>query len=195
METHSIQSKLEALLFISGEPVSYARLSALLKLEIPVLKTALRTLAEYYATEKNSGLMLIEQGEKVEMATKPALAPLVERFTQATLQEILSKASLEVLSIVAYRAPIARHEIEAIRGVNCSYTLRALLIRGLIERAGNPADARGYVYRPTFRLLEQLGLSRPEDLPDYQTLSTDERMSVLASPRDSGTETDESHSI
>lgn len=177
----SLQSKLEALLFMSGEPVVESRLAALLGIDQTELKGAITTLANRYAEDVNAGLTLIEHQGKVEMVTKKELTALIEAFTKSTLQETLSKAALEVLSIVAYRAPIARSEIEAIRGVNCSYTLRALLIRGLIERQGNPEDARGYVYRPSFQFLEHLGLSRLEDLPDHAALSNDERMHVVAS--------------
>lgn len=179
METVSLQSKLEALLFISGESVAETRLAELLGVKKEELKSAVAELGKRYAADAHSGLMLIEHNGRVEMATKKDLTILVESFTKATLQDALSKAALEVLSIIAYRAPIARSEIEAIRGVNCSYTLRALLIRGLIERQGNPEDARGYVYRPSFQFLEHLGLSRLEDLPDFATLSTDERMHVV----------------
>lgn len=132
--------------------------------------------------------MLIEHNDRIELATKPVVGDLVESLTKSTLQDALSKAALEVLSIIAYRAPIARAEIEAIRGVNCSYTLRALLLRGLIERQGNPSDARGYVYLPTFAFLEHLGLSKREDLPDYVALSTDPRMSIVETETDGGAE-------
>ncbi|MFZ1654709.1 MAG: SMC-Scp complex subunit ScpB [Candidatus Moraniibacteriota bacterium] len=180
----SLVSKLEALLFISGEPVAEARLAQLLGTKKDALKAACATLKARYAADSHSGLMLLEHTGQIELATKPELAGLVETFTKSTLQETLSKAALEVLSIVAYRNPIARSEIEVIRGVNCSYTLRALLIRGLIERQGNPDDARGYIYRPAFKFLEHLGVSRVEDLPDYATLSIDERMQVVVSAAD-----------
>lgn len=178
MESSSL-SKLEALLFISGEPVAVSRLAELLKIAESDVRAAITELRDRYAANADAGLMLIEQGGKVEMATKKELTTLIEAFTKSTLQDTLSKAALEVLAIIAYRNPIARSEIEAIRGVNCSYTLRALLIRGLIERQGNPEDARGYIYRPTFQFLEHLGLSQIEDLPDYALLSTDERMHIV----------------
>ncbi|MFA9262441.1 MAG: SMC-Scp complex subunit ScpB [Undibacterium sp.] len=177
----SHQAGIEALLFISGEPVSYARLMTLLGLEREALETEIALLHARYTKNTESGLMLIEHEDRIEIATKPGVAKLVESLTKSTLQESLSKAALEVLSIIAYRAPIARAEIEAIRGVNCSYTIRALLLRGLVERQGNPSDARGYVYRPTFAFLEHLGLSTATDLPDYASLSTDPRMNIVES--------------
>ncbi len=180
----SLVSKLEALLFISGEPVAVTRLSQLLDTNSDALRSACATLQARYAADSHAGLMLLEHAGQVALATKPELSGLIETFTKSTLQETLSKAALEVLSIVAYRGPIARSEIEAIRGVNCSYTLRALLLRGLIERLGHPHDARGYLYQPAFKFLEHLGISRVADLPDYATLSVDERMRVVMSTRE-----------
>lgn len=179
MTSLTTQSKLEALLFLSGEPVAESRLAELLEVGKSELRKEAAALAGRYAAQPDSGLMLIGHEGRFKLATKQELGPLVEAFTQSTLQGTLSKAALEVLSIIAYRAPIARSEIEAIRGVNCSYTLRSLLLRGLVDRLGNPADARGYLYRPTFAFLESLGLSRIEELPDYTALATDERMGIV----------------
>ena len=123
--------------------------------------------------------MLILHRDQVELATKKEHLHLVETFTKSFLQESLSKAALEVLAIVAYRAPISRSSIEAIRGVNCSFTIRNLLLRGLIEREENPEDAREYVYHPSFALLEKLGMSSKEHLPDYAALAHDERVEAL----------------
>lgn len=189
MSELSQQAGIEALLFISGEPVSHARLMTLLGLDKSGLERELTALRERYAANPDSGLMLIEHESKIELATKPVAARLVESLTKSTLQESLSKAALEVLSIIAYRSPIARAEIEAIRGVNCSYTLRALLLRGLIERQGNPDDARGYVYRPTFAFLEHLGVAGVEDLPDFASLSLDPRMNIVGTEEPVNTET------
>ena len=179
MDGYTHQAALEAILFISGEPISYVRLATLLGIDEKSVEKEVSILEERYKENKTSGLYIIRHAKNIELATKPACAPLIEEITKSTLQESLSKAALEVLSIIAYRAPIARAEIEAIRGVNCSYTLRALLIRGLIEREGNPEDARGYVYLPAFIFLEHLGLSRIEELPNFVALSLDPRMEIV----------------
>lgn len=178
---------LEALLFVSGEPLALKRLEGLLKLNAVELKATLKTLKDRYETDATSGLMLIEHREQVELATKKEHLHLIETFTKSFLQESLSKAALEVLAIIAYRSPIARSSIEAIRGVNCSFTLRNLLLRGLIEREENPEDAREYVYYPSFALLEKLGLSSQESLPDYATLAHDERLEALTRAESSDT--------
>ncbi|EKE10649.1 MAG: hypothetical protein ACD_15C00221G0001 [uncultured bacterium] len=103
----------------------------------------------------------------------------VEQLVKNELEGPLSSAALEVLSIIAYRGPISKPEIEAIRGINCSYTLRNLTIRGLIERENNPKDSRGYVYVVSFDFLKKLGVEKMENLPEYATLSVDERMNSI----------------
>lgn len=173
-ESHSIGS-IEALLYMSGEGLSQSKLQILTGMSEQELAQSLNALKQRYE-EDASGLMLIEHAEVVEIATKPQFAQLVERFTKSFVQETLSKAALEVLAIIAYRGPITRASLESIRGVNCSFTLRNLLIRGLITRSENPHDTREYVYTASLALFEKLGLSTQEGLPDFQKLSQDIRL-------------------
>lgn len=179
MPSTHLASALESLLFISGEPLAYMRLAKILGTDEETVITLLQTLTEKYAHDEASGLLIIMKDGKATLATKPENTAFVEALTKSSLQENLSKAALEVLAIIAYRSPISRAEIEAIRGVNCSFTLRNLLLRDLIERKDNPDDQREYVYFPTFRLLQSLGLQGTADLPDYQTLSVDERLKMI----------------
>lgn len=172
-------SALESLLFVSGEPLSIGRLSKTLSLSEKEVNELVEKLAQKYQEDTERGLMLVRDDRSVLLATKPANASLVESLTKSALQENMSKAALEVLSIIAYRAPIARAEIDAIRGVNCSFTLRNLLLRDLISREGNPSDNRGYLYRPTLRFLQVLGIETVSQLPDYETLSQDERLRMI----------------
>lgn len=172
-------SQLEALLFISGEPLTFKRIETLLSINEEELKVSLDALETKLSADPASGLMLIRHQDQAELATKKEHLHLVETFTKSFLQESLSKAALEVLAIVAYRAPISRSSIEAIRGVNCSFTIRNLLLRGLIAREENPEDAREYVYHPSFALLEKLGIGSKEKLPDYDSLAHDERVEAL----------------
>jgi len=176
--TH-LASVLESLLFISGEPIAFVRLAKILGTDEEQVAALLQALAEKYMHDVQCGLMIIVKDKKALLATKPENMIAVEALMKSSIQENLSKAALEVLSIIAYRSPISRSEIEAIRGVNCSFTLRNLLLRDLIERQDNPSDQREYVYFPTFRLLQSLGLQNAEDLPDYKTLSVDERLKML----------------
>ena len=179
MEKKSLIGALEAILFVSGEPLSFVKIEKTLDVT-PTERTELvQALQEKFENDEAAGLQVIIHNKSLSLATKSLYAETIEQLTKAALQENLSRAALEVLAIIAYRAPIARVEIEAIRGVNCSFTLRNLLLRDLIERTGNPEDSRGYLYQPTFKFLQSLGLSSVTALPDFETLRNDERLKQL----------------
>ena len=181
-DSHSsaaLLSALEALLFVSGEPLSVTHLAKALTVSEDAVRAAASELFKNYEGDETRGLMLIQDDRTLLLATKPKNAPLVESLTKSTLQEGLSKAAAEVLAIIAYRSPIARAEIDAIRGVNSSFTLRALLLRDLIAREGNPSESRGYLYRLTPHFLQVLGIGDVSALPDYETLSRDERLTQV----------------
>lgn len=165
----NIESMLESLLFVSGEPMSFKKLAKIIPQKEEDLKLSAESLAKKYS-EKNGGLRILIKDDKIQMTTAGENSEFVETFLKADIEGELSKAALEVLSIVAYRGPIARSEIENIRGVNCSFTLRHLLIRGLIEKINNPKDARAYLYRISFDFLKNLGVEKVEDLPKYEEL-------------------------
>ena len=179
--SEKIIPQLEALLFAYGEPITARKLAAALSAGGATasednVRAGLAALAEQLARD-DRGLALVTSGDRVQLATKPAVANLVGALVRAELTEELTPASLETLSVVCYGAPAPRSTIDYIRGVNSSFTLRSLLLRGLIERASavssaerdsNPAHAGGYVYRPSFDLLRTLGVARSEDLPEYQ---------------------------
>lgn len=171
-------SALEAVLFLNGEAIHFDRLATILTLSIDEVRSSVQALSDKYAQDNERGLFLIVHHEQVKLATKPRHAALIESYIKSSLQENLSKPALEVLAIIAYRAPLTRNEIESIRGVNCTFTLRNLLMRGLIERQGNMESARGYVYSLTFSFLESLGLKNIEELPEYVALSQDARLEI-----------------
>lgn len=172
-------SALESVLFASGEALSVTRLSKILGSKPNEIESAIAKLMEMCLADENRGLFVIRKNDTVELATKGENARYVEALVTGAREEMLSKAALEVLSVVAYRAPIGKTDIDAIRGVNGNFTLRNLLLRGLIERSGNSHDARGYMYAPTFRFLETLGIANVQALPEYEILSKDERMNTL----------------
>lgn len=178
METRESQLIIEALLFASGEPVKISKLAKITGQSKEDVEAAIAELQGKYAGEKR-GIFVMRKEDEAQMGTNPEYASFIDQFVKSELQESLSQAGLEVLSIVAYRGPITRASIEAIRGVNCSYTLRNLLMRGLIERIGNPNDARGYVYKISFDFLKKLGIENAGALPDYETLSKDERVESI----------------
>ena len=139
------------------------------------IENAILILQNEYA-ERKSGLLILRKEDEVQLATNPENADLLNSLVKNEIQENLSSAGLEVLAIVAYRGPITRVEIEAIRGVNCSFTLRSLLMRGLVERIGNPKDSRGYLYKISFDFLKKLGMDSVSKLPDFENLSKDTRV-------------------
>lgn len=127
------------------------------------VREAVSNLTEFY---KNRGLVIVSDKEFVSFGTHPDNSPLVENIQKEELSRELGRAGLETLAIVLYKGPISRREIDHIRGVNSSFILRALLIRGLVERVDG--TDRSYTYKATLKLLEYLGITRQEDLPEYE---------------------------
>lgn len=164
---HKNIASLEALLFIYGEPITLEKAARTLQIERNELEMAAKELQNSLASE-NRGLSLVFHGEKIQLATKPEFAKILEGFVKEELSEELTPASLETLSIISYFGPISRNRIEYLRGVNSSFILRSLLLRGLIERISDPDRPQGYVYESSFDLLKHLGLTRKENLPDYE---------------------------
>ena len=176
MDIEKLKSIIESILFISGESVKISRISKIAGAPKPEVENAIMALQNDYAIR---GLAIIKKEDMVEMATNSENSEFVSELVKSEIQEKLSQAALEVLSIVAYRSPITRADIEAIRGVNSSYTLRSLLMRGLIERIDNPSDNRGYLYKISFDFMKTLGIESIEKLPDWETLSKDARIESI----------------
>ena len=116
------------------------------------------------------GVTLIKNNNAVMLGTTPETAMIIEKIIKDELDKDLGKAGLETLSIVLYRGPIKRSEIDYIRGVNSSYILRNMVMRGLVER-NNVPETRSFVYSPTFELLAYLGVSCVEELPEYDPVN------------------------
>ncbi len=166
----NLKSIIESILFSIGEPISIEKLARTLGKNKNLIKKTIEDLENDYEKE-NRGVQIIKHGEKIQLVSSPKNNLYIEKLIKNELQEDLTPASLEALAIVAYKGPITRAEIEEIRGVNCSFILRSLLIRGLIERRGHPQDARAYVYEISFNFLKKLGLSSIEELPEYKKLT------------------------
>jgi len=177
MDLSKLKSAIESILFISGEPVEISRIMKITGAAKPEVENAVMALQNEYVAGR--GMIIIKKENAVQMATAPDNAEIVSEIVKSGMQEGLSKAALEVLSIVAYRGPISRVNIEAIRGVNCSFTVRALMLRGLLERVDNPNDSRSYLYKISFEFLKKLGLENVEKLPDFEALSQDSRIESI----------------
>lgn len=159
-------SRLEALLFIYGEPMETKKLAKILGVKESEIVAGLSEL-ELELQREERGLALVQDKGTVQMVTKPAFAKLLEDITKQEFSESLTPAGLETLSIIAYAGPISRADIEYIRGVNSSFIVRTLLMRGLVERGVDPKRSNTYLYSTSFELLRHLGLSKNSDLPDY----------------------------
>lgn len=166
----NLASKIEAILFFKGEPVALNKLGAILKVSTEEIQNALSILEERL---KERGIVLIRKEEEVALGTAPEFALLIEDLQKEELNKELSKASLETLSIILYKNGASRAEIDFIRGVNSSFTLRALCVRGLVEKLPHESDSRRYVYKPALEMLSFLGLKNIEELPEYSGVSKD----------------------
>jgi segregation and condensation protein B len=161
------RSQLESILFVSNNPLSVKKLAKLIDKPEGDVTIALEQLVEL---RKDSGVVIIEGSDGYQMATNSENVEIVKSFLNADLREKLTDATIEVLAIIAYRQPIAKSEIEAIRGVNSQYSVRQLLMRGLIEKVPNPHDARGHLYQVTTEFMQHLGLTSTRDLPEFESL-------------------------
>lgn len=159
----NLSSKIEAVLFYKGEPVSISKLASILETDETSIKEAIGDLKEKL---NGRGVSLVEKEDEIMLGTKPELSSLIEKIAKEELSKDIGKAGLETLSIVLYKGPISRSEVDYIRGVNSSFIVRNLLIRGLIERVQNKNDSRSYLYKPSFDLLSLLGVEKIDDLPD-----------------------------
>jgi segregation and condensation protein B len=160
MNEFLIQS-IEAILFATSEPQTFKSLAERLQSTQEEVQQALQELSARF---EGHGIMLVIHENTATLVTKPEQSALIETIRKDELQKELSKASSETLAIIAYHPGVTKAEIEFIRGVNASYSLRALQMRGLIEYQG---AGRSVTYHPTVEMLEFFGVSSVEGLPNY----------------------------
>lgn len=165
-EPNALVRRVEALLFVAPNPVRVGELARALGVSDEEVEAALEQLA---TVRKNGGILLQRQGDRVQLVTAPDLAGDVERFLGLDLSSRLSSAALETLAIIAYKQPVTRAQIEAIRGVNSDSVLRALLNKGLIEEVGRlDTVGRPILYGTTMAFLQYFGLSDLSELPPLE---------------------------
>ncbi|TSC82217.1 MAG: Transcriptional regulator [Parcubacteria group bacterium Gr01-1014_20] len=171
-DTHNSKvAELEALLFIHGEPIEVDKVEKILGLVGGEGETLVNQLSEELKVG-GRGLRLVFDGEKVQMVTKPEFAKILEDFVKEELSADLTPAGLEALSIISYLGPISRSRLEYLRGVNSMFTLRSLMLRGLIARAQDPKRANAYLYRASFDLFKHLGIGGSKDLSGYERFNS-----------------------
>ena len=160
-----LRASLEAILLVADEPVPLVVLAQVLERPRNVVEAELRDLAASYVTE-GRGFDLREVAGGWRFYTREDCAPLVERFVSDGQEVRLTQAALETLAVVAYRQPVSRGRVSAVRGVNCDGVMRTLVLRGLTEESGTDSETGAILYRTTGYFLERLGLASLEDLPD-----------------------------
>jgi len=165
-----LSALVEGLLFVADEPVTVERLAEALEVETAAIEAALN---EMSADGANRGVRLQRKGDRVQLVTRPEAAAYVERFMGLESSGRLSQAALETLSIVAYRQPCTRAQIEAVRGVNCDSVLANLLGKGLIEESGRlETVGHPFLYSTTFAFLQHFGLRGLDELPPLEPTQT-----------------------
>ncbi|MFC1612367.1 SMC-Scp complex subunit ScpB [Patescibacteria group bacterium] len=172
----NIKSQIESLLFISGNPFSIEKIAKLLNIKKKDTEKFLEELKKEYDDEKR-GVRIAIIDKKYQMVTDPENSKLIEKFLNQEVIGELTRPQLEALTIIAYRGPISKLDLEQIRGVNCSLILRNLMIRGLIEQKTNKDGLESYVITHDF--LKFLGLTDVKKLPDYEKLNKDKNLEDL----------------
>lgn len=163
-----LESKIEGLLFYKGEDVTIKKLAELLEVSEESCEDALNKLDHSLL---GRGLVLVRKDDRVVLGITGELSSLIEKIRKEEIAKDLSKASLETLSIIFYKNGIGRSEIDYIRGVNSSFILRNLLVRGLIEKTIDSKDNRRILYRPTFEALSYMGITSIKELPNYEQVA------------------------
>jgi segregation and condensation protein B len=160
-----VRASLEAILLVADEPVPEVLLAQVLERPRGEIDAALRALAAEY-TADGRGFDLREIAGGWRFYTREDCAPLVERFVRDGQEVRLTQAALETLAVIAYRQPVSRARVSAVRGVNCDGVIRTLVLRGLVEDSGTDQETGAILYRTTSYFLERLGMASLDELPD-----------------------------
>lgn len=183
MTDAELRAALEAVLLVVDEPVGEVMLAQTLEQPVDRVSAALAELAAEY-TAAGRGFDLRRAAGGWRLYTRAEQARHVERFVLDGQQARLTQAALETLAVIAYRQPVTRGRVSAIRGVNCDAVIRTLLTRGLVEEAGAEPDSGAYLYRTTTVFLEKLGLDSVDQLPPLAPFLPDDLTALDPDARD-----------
>jgi len=164
METNNLEKQIEAVLFWKGEPITIKKLSQIFAKTEEEISIALNNLETKIS---DRGIIIVRKEDEITLGTSKDTSEIIEKLTKEELVKDLGKAGLETLSIIIYQGPISRAEVDYIRGVQSTFILRNLMIRGLIEKVTNSKDQRSFLYKPSFELLSYMGISKIEDMPEF----------------------------
>ena len=174
----NLSAIIEAILFVSGDPVRIDALAHAMNLTVSELNEAMEALADHLSLE-GRGIQLNRSGETVFLSICPKYAAQVEAFLQPLQKQPLSQAVLETLSIIAYRQPVTKGDIEAVRGVKCDYSVQSLLNKGFIEECGRRDTlGRPILYQTTDAFLQHFGMESLKDLPNVDLAAPEGEIGV-----------------
>lgn len=173
----TLKSQIESLLFVSIKALSIKELASITGSQAKEIEAVLNALAQDYE-RAGSGLTIIKNNGQYQITTAGENAALVKDFLKSETSGELSQPSLEALTIIAYRGPISKIELEKIRGINCSLIIRNLLMRGLIEEKFDKSKNENY-YNVSLDFIRFLGISSVDDLPDYKKLNRSEELAAV----------------
>jgi len=157
---------LEAALFAAARPLTVEELMTLdPEATLADVRVALEQLREHYDSDQH-GVEVVELGGGYQIVTRPVHAAAIERAQFAVRAPKLTGAALETLAVIAYRQPVSRARVSAVRGVNCDGVIRTLVLRGLVEDSGTDRETGAILYRTTGYFLERLGMASLDELPD-----------------------------
>lgn len=185
----ALRTTIESLLFVATKPLTVKRLAELAKGEPADVELILGELTTRWSGEA-SGIQLLRHGASVQLVTSPVASKQVTEYLKEEQAGELTRPALETLTIIAYRGPISKIQLDTIRGVNCALILRNLMIKGLVEAIPHK-DRLQISYHVTDDLLKFLGLTGIEQLPDYEKLHAEETLSAILDPQPSMTVTNE----
>jgi segregation and condensation protein B len=172
---NELMVQIETLLFVETRGISIKLLAKTLGCSIDEATQALEALRQVRNTDK-SGIHVLVHADRAELVSNPANAEIANRLLKEEMSGELTKPQLETLTVVAYRGPLTRLEIEQVRGVNCQIILRNLQMRGLVEELDGELVP---LYQVTNEFLKTLGVTSLQDLPDYEVFHADERITAL----------------
>jgi len=185
VDAPSLRMSLEAVLLVADEPVGAELLAQVLQAPPAAVYAELRELASAY-TAQQRGFDLREVAGGWRLYTRAECAAVVERFVSDGQEVRLTQAALETLAVVAYRQPVSRARVSAVRGVNCDGVMRTLVLRGLVEESGSDPETGAILFQTTGYLLERLGLASIADLPDLAPFLPDHLDDELDPGHDAG---------
>lgn len=164
-EEGNIEGRIEAILYVAGEPVPVKDLAVALSVGKDELEQTLTRMRDQYDFEQR-GFVIRRFGEHVQLGTRPLYSEDVVRLLQPVQQQTLSQVAMETLAVVAYKQPVTRAEIEAVRGVKCDYSLQSLMNKGLITEKGRKDTlGRPILYGTTDTFLSHFGIGNLDELP------------------------------